>query len=428
MIELLTGVPGSGKTYFAVERLSREYVKKSRPIFTNINLLIPYDDILQPLDIADFHDFCKRELAFFGQFRESQSIKLKEDGNNDDPQNYDDELKKSGLLEKYGNALILWDECHNDLGDVDDAYLRWMSYHRHFDGMDVLLITQNLSLIARKYKGFIDKYYFGVNAAKRIFSTTFKYKVYTDHRQYEKFLVEEISLPSDKRIFALYDSGFYKVNKSVLFKKLAAPAAILLFLILFLKYFFFGYMMHRNDPPVSSDLYDPNSVPLTQEQIDLRQSVKELNEAEQIANEQAINDSQMLPPPPLQPYQSGNPSAQIQPYQQDSFNRQNLSRFFVRFNCTREYCYFPGNRMTIPLGSVNSFMKEFNAKILTLENVNSDISTVTALVPADLYYMIQSHNIQSRSDNYGFQSRNQNSNFMGGDPLSAPQFVPNQGI
>ena len=62
MIELLTGVPGSGKTYFAVDRLAKEYAKKNRPIFTNINLLIPFDDILQPLDIRDFHEFCRKEL------------------------------------------------------------------------------------------------------------------------------------------------------------------------------------------------------------------------------------------------------------------------------------------------------------------------------------------------------------------------------
>lgn len=115
MIELLTGVPGSGKTYFAVDRLIKAYEKKDRPIFTNINLTVPYDDVLQPLDIKEFHEFCQKELEFYESFRELQSQNRKIDLHNEEGDNYDEALKKSGILEKFGNALIFWDECHNDL-------------------------------------------------------------------------------------------------------------------------------------------------------------------------------------------------------------------------------------------------------------------------------------------------------------------------
>lgn len=415
MIELLTGVPGSGKTYFAVDRLAKEYAKRTRPIFTNINLLIPFDDVLQPLDVKDFHEFCKKEMEFHDQYRDQQSQKRKDDPEYDEADNYDEALKTSGLLDKYGNALILWDECHNDLDIRDDAYVRWMSYHRHFEGMDVLLITQNLSLIDRKYKGFIDKYYFGVNAAKRLFSTTFKYKVYTDHRQYEKYLIETISLASSKNIFDLYDSGFYKVNRSAAFKKLAPIFAILLFLALFAKYVLFGMVLGGNK---EQEINESSPVPATTDTF--REEVPSDGRTLDQMKQDALSQNQsgeLLPPPPLE---------NVDPLSAPTYqNQQSLSRHLIRFQCSQTYCYFSGNRFTIPIGSMERFFEEFHGKILSAEMLNRDISIVTALVPAELYYMIESHNIVSRSDNYGPQS--QSNNFNSGN-LATPQFATPTGI
>lgn len=419
MIELLTGVPGSGKTYFAVDRLARAYAKKDRPIFTNINLRIPFDDILQPLDVKDFHSFCKKEMEFFELYREEQSQKRKDDPEYDEADNYDEALKTSGLLDKYGNALILWDECHNDLDARDPAYVRWMSYHRHFEGMDVFLITQNLSLIDRKYKGFIDTYYFGVNAAKRLFSTTFKYRVYTDHKQYEKFWIEDISLASNKKIFDLYDSGHYKVNRSAALKKLAPIFAIIFFIAIFAKYVLFGMLLGGNK--TEEEINASSSVPAATDQY------RELNPPESRSVEEMKQDALsqndpnggLMPPPPLE---NGDP---IQNPQSTYTDQSALQRHFIRFQCTQTYCYFSQNRFTIPLNSLDRFFEEFNGKILSAELINRDMTIITALVPAELYYMIESHNIVSRSDNYGPQS--QKSNFNNGN-LVTPQFVPNNGV
>lgn len=414
MIELLTGVPGSGKTYFAVDRLAKEYAKKSRPIFTNINLLIPFDDVLQPLDVKDFHEFCKKEMEFFEQFRTNQSQKRKDDPDNEETDNYDETLKASGLLDKYGNALILWDECHNDLDVRDPAYVRWMSYHRHFEGMDVLLITQNLSLIDRKYKGFIDQYYFGIQAAKRLFSSTFKYKVYTDHKQYEKFLIDTISLSSSKKIFDLYDSGFYKVNKSAALKKLAPVFIIALFLALFAKYVLFGMVLggNKEDQNISADIPTANDP--------YREEVPSDGRTMDDMKQDALADqNDLIPPPPLETAQNSN-------FVPSSYNNQgSLTRYLIRFQCSQNYCYFSQNRFTIPLNSLDRFFEEFKGKVLFAQMISPEISIVTASVPAELYYMIESHNIVSRSDNYGPQSHK---NSVGGGDLVAPQFTPTSGI
>jgi zona occludens toxin len=420
MIELLTGVPGSGKTYFAVDRLIKAYEKKDRPIFTNINLTLPYDDILQPLDVKDFHEFCQKELEFFEQFREIQSQKRKDDPEHDEADNYDEALKNSGLLDKYGSALIFWDECHNDLDTRDSAYVRWMSYHRHFEGMDVLLITQSLSLIDRKYKGFIDKYYFGVNAAKRLFSTTFKYKVYTDHREYEKFFIETISLPSSKKTFSFYDSGHYKVNRSAAFKKLAPIAVLVLFIALFTKYYLFGVLLGGNKADEQIKELENNSTVIAANDPSYEPLPDDQRSLEQMKQDALNEKGELLPPPPLE-----NASMPLQP--QSSYNNQSaLNRYLIRFQCSNTYCYFSQNRFTIPIGSMERFFEEFQGKILSAEMLNRDISIVTALVPAELYYMIEAHNIVSRSDNYGPQS--QKNNTFGNDSLVTPQFVPTQGI
>jgi len=417
MIELLTGVPGSGKTYFAVDRLRVAYEKKDRPIFTNINLRIPFDDILQPLDVKDFHDFCSKELAFYESYRERQSQKRKDDPEYDEADNYDEALKESGLLEKFGNALILWDECHNDLDNPDLAYVRWMSYHRHFEGMDVLLITQNLSLIHRKYKGFIDKFYFGVQASKRLFSSTFKYKVYTDHKQYEKFLIEVISLPSNRKIFELYDSGHYKVNKSAAFKKLAPIFVLIVFIALFTKYVLFGIVLGGNK---AEELKNQADIPTANDPYreEIPGDNRSLEEMKQDALSQNDPNGGLNPPPALE---EGSPQNQA-----PSFNDQSsLARHFIRFQCTQSYCYFSQNRFTIPIASLDRFFEEFNGKILSAEILNKDISIVTALVPSELYYMIESHNIVSRSDNYDPQSQKSNFN---SSTITAPQFSPSLGV
>lgn len=416
MIELLTGVPGSGKTYFAVDRLYHALEKKDRPIFTNINLRIPYDDIVQSLDVKDFHDFCAAELKFFSQYREE----------NPDGGNYDQALKDSGLLDKYGSALILWDECHNDLDDVNPSYVRWMSYHRHFEGMDVLLVTQNLSLIHRKYKGFIDKFYIGQNASKRIFSSTFKYKVYTDHRQYSKDLVEIISLSSNSKIFELYDSGHYKVNKSAFLKKMLPIFAIIIFLALFVKYFLFGVVLGQNKKDENlSDV--PNAangqmLELTDEEIASQNNLKALNEELKNQADSKINEQEQFPllPPPAMQNASQNPSFQSSPGMQAQ-----MSRYLVRMQCTQTYCYFPSNRFTISLGAMERFLTEFGGKILSAEMVTGDMSLITAVVPSELYFMIESHNIQSRSDNYGPQS--QKGNYSSNTAVT-PTFAPNSGF
>lgn len=409
MLRGITGVPGAGKTSFAVSLLLEAYAKKDRPIFTNINLKIPYDDYLRPLDIEQFHEFCENELSFFNEFRKQQSEKRKLDPDNFEPDNYDDLLRNSGVLQNYGNALIFWDECQTDFDKEDKAYLRFCSYHRHFEGMDVYLITQNLSLIHRKYKAALDRVYFAVSSSKRLFSKTFKLKVFADSKMYGRDLIETIAFTPSKEIFASYDSGHDKLDKSVFLKKIA-PIIILIILItsvwkfLIVPYVFGGGPDDSSIPATT----DQDRVILTPEQSALSDSVKQDQQNnEQYFIDKSNNPDGMLPPPPM--VQNGQPIQQSnQMFNNSSSDQTSPSHFLIRFQCTQQYCYFSDNSLTIPLSVLQLFFKRFNAEILTSESFTKDISIFTALVPSELYQMIETHKITSRSDNYGTHSEQTN--------------------
>ncbi len=383
MINCITGAPGTGKTSFAVSLLLEEYKKKTRPIFTNINLKIPYDDYLRPLDIEDFHSFCQNELNFYKEFRRLQSEKRKIDPDNFESDNYDESLVKSGVLENYGNAIIFWDECHTDLAKEDDAYLRWCTYHRHYEGMDVYLITQNLSLVHRKYKAAFDKMYYAVNSSKRIFSKTFRLKVFSDHKMYKRDLIETISFSPTKEIFQSYDSGHNKVDKSVFLKKIAPIVILVIVIASIWKYLIVPYVFGGSS---EKSIEESSTVPSTQDQYreEIPQNSRSVEEMKQDALSQ--NDP--------------NVGLTQSTYQSQAA----LQKHFIRFQCTQSYCYFSQNRFTIPLNSLDRFFEEFNGKILSAELINRDMTIITALVPAELYYMIESHKIVSGSDNYGLHS------------------------
>jgi len=395
MLRGIVGVPGAGKTSFAVSLLLEAYAKKDRPIFTNINLKIPYDDYLRPLDIEDFHDFCENELAFFTEFRRLQSDKRKSDPDNFEPDNYDDLLRTSGVLQNYGNALIFWDECQTDFANEDAAYLRFCSYHRHFEGMDVYLITQNFSLIHRKYKAALDKVYFAVSSSKRLFSKTFIIKVFSDSKMYGRDLIETINFTPTKEIFNSYDSGHDKLDKSVFLKKILPVVILVISIYSIWTFLIVPYVFGNSSSETVKD-------PLTEIQ-------------DKPIEKSHVTTLPVLPPPP--PLISGSSSS----FQNSQSSQNQQARFLIRFQCTQSYCYFSENRFTIPLVSMNRFFEEFNGKILSAEMLNHDISIITASIPSELFQMLEPHKITSRGDSYGTYKQTDN---FGGSSMVPINTIP----
>ena len=306
MIDLITGVPGSGKTYYSVDKVYKLITakeKKYKHIFTNINGL----DLKKCNELANVPDYVKSfefmdlkkdidfEYAYHQQAKQSSSIvsplkidfiekteseyKLLLDGEqikynkekkafeeNQLLQNknseivqlkehYDDYVKSKGAYSFYTDSLIIIDECHLYFEDrQDDTLIRFLSYHRHFN-IDLDLITQNKNLINKKYLSFIETMYVAYPASKRFFSKSFRYKKYASYQEYHGNIMGNISLKLTQKIFVLYSSGSNVISKSV-FSNLLMPI-VLLSSAVFVGFFLFTSSM-TSDEPIKNKRLDHN--------------------------------------------------------------------------------------------------------------------------------------------------------------------------
>jgi len=382
-VELVTGVPSSGKTYFAAKKVKDIYDSKNRLVFTNINLKVEYDEYLRPLDVAELFVFAKKEYQLFEKFTElSEEYKKRHDdieiallgeSNEDDYEdsfseyfgNYDKYLKDSGLLDEYGGSYIAWDECHNDLS-LDDSlheiehknkaalkiWIRFFSYHRHFD-MDILLITQDVSLVHRRIKAFISLYYFGQNPKKRFTSKTLKFKVYTDSREFSKYYVETINLKMQKEIHDFYDSGEYKPAKSLFFAKIAVPFLIMFGIFILYKFFFSS----PAPTPASSNITENNLV--------------DTNRTD------AVNTDDL-----------------------EIENNFEESSHLMQFYCSLETCSMRNSSFVIPLSKMKDFSDSVGMEILFSSKLDNYYSLVVVQAPEPVYNDLMRFEINKRGDKH----------------------------
>jgi len=251
MIHLITGVPGSGKTYFAVDLIYKEITSKNpkySKIYTNINLNFDKcnkikKDFVKSLNLDDLLKRIEEDYRLSKLFKNNQLV---DEETGELITDYDSYVRgKLKLFEPYEHSLIILDECHLYFTDKQDPkMLRFLSYHRHFD-IDMYLITQNKSLINRKYLAFIENLYVGVNPSKRFFSKQFVYKHFASYQEYKNNLVGKIKLNFNKKIASCYNSGSTKIYKS-LSSKLIIPLIIGIVTIYFFFLAFRNYISCKN--------------------------------------------------------------------------------------------------------------------------------------------------------------------------------------
>jgi zona occludens toxin len=199
MIILLTGLPGSGKSLKASKMIydlaydvkSKDYKKRKR-VYTN-------------LDQFDF-DKCNHEtdIEFIPYSMEtlhenlSDLYMMREES--------DDVLLEYCESKHLNDAYYIIDEAHNDFMKQDKVLIWWLSYHRHLH-QDIVLITQNKTLINSYYRHFPEFFYHAQPASKRIFNRSARYKVYSSFGHFKKDLIKTETVKIDKKYFSLYHSG-----------------------------------------------------------------------------------------------------------------------------------------------------------------------------------------------------------------------------
>ena len=195
MVTYVLGVPGSGKTYYAVYKIFQMKDQYSF-VYTNIFLKEYSDNIIQ----FDFDNFYKIISIAYDMYRNKQT---------------DEDINTFLKQNNYYNCVFFIDEAHNFLSKKDDVLIWWLTYHRHLYH-DIFLVTQNLDLIDKRYLSIGEVFIKAVQSSLRLAPNTFFYNKYPNYRLSEKFETEK--LPKKKDIFDKYTSGDSVRSKNIIFK------------------------------------------------------------------------------------------------------------------------------------------------------------------------------------------------------------------
>ena len=209
MITFLLGLPGSGKSYYAVDRIynnfseDKEAIKDKKASFKNCYTNINQFKFNKVNNVFNLD----LELLYRILVRLHAHYKAKKD---------DKYLLKYLSRVKLKDSLIVIDEAHNFLDAENKVLVWWLSYHRHLHH-EIILITQNHTLISAKYKAFSEFFYVAKPSSLRLFKSHFKYNIYTISRQTKASHVGNTKIKLNDKVFSLYHSGdSVNVNNVVL--------------------------------------------------------------------------------------------------------------------------------------------------------------------------------------------------------------------
>ncbi len=217
MITFLTGVPGSGKTYYAVHSIYENFMPKvpTLSIFGSLLVALKIKRKPQPVLVTKF-EHCYTNINEF-KFDTIGAIAKPLDMDELKEKLYvlhdlylqkvsDDELnEKAKELELYKGFFVI-DECHNYFDNQDTVLIWWLSYHRHMY-QEIFLVTQNLDLVHNKYKKFSEFFYKAHPSSVKLFKNVFKYSAYLSPRLFEKSKSHVTKIKFNQEVFDLYHSG-----------------------------------------------------------------------------------------------------------------------------------------------------------------------------------------------------------------------------
>lgn len=236
MITLVTGVPGAGKTLFAVSKIV-DNIKSSnpRPVFTNIDGL-DYDRLkCFPLSEAQIYDL--------SQF--------------------------SGM-----SAVVIIDECQRfypprPSGSKVPDYIAYFNVHRH-DGIDIILISQGPKLIDKQLRDVVGEHVHFTRPFNMRKNFMYRWTGCNDDPEPSKTESNAVrtSKALNKDLFKYYHSTVENTHTSSFPRK----KIIMLVVFVLLAVFMFGYvfvslfhkssLVKQNRPAGSSSLH--TSAPVSQ--------------------------------------------------------------------------------------------------------------------------------------------------------------------
>ncbi|MDQ1433173.1 MAG: Zot protein [Patescibacteria group bacterium] len=361
MISFFVGVPGSGKTYYAVDKIYNNFstdkeAKKDKHIYdvcyTNINEFA-FDKVTNVFSL-DFDDF---------KIKLTTLHKLYKEKNSDDV--LIDYCKENNIY----NSYFVIDEAHNFFSVKDTVLVWWLSYHRHLYH-EIILITQNLALIDSKYKSFSEFFYRATPTSLTLFKTHFKYNQYCDSRMSLKSKTSTFKLKKNKKVFELYHSGDSIKTSNIILKFLLFSLVLLIFLFI---YFYF-VVLNKDFPILDNNV--SSSVPIT-------------NSSDLVSSPDSFSASA------LSPINDSSINLNSENYNFNSNNYQNLKYFSL--SCNLSYCY--NSDISIPTPLLNYFIKSSEIKLFYIQDVNKHYSKLYLYTLDEFYQFLLSSNSKKGSDN-----------------------------
>ena len=267
-MDILTGVPGTGKSVFLVKLILDEFVNKN-----NSEFRICYANI-SGLKVNEAPLKGKVFWLNFNSLEICMEIEYFLFNNNKNCGNYDVEIEKvfkaieiSKTIEdfylnvkncnltlsfteefekkiisilgfKFWGALIIIDEFHTEYNTKKQHLIRHITYHRHFY-QDLIFATQNLNLVSPAYKNLADSYYKAVQSQFRM-GKKLVYDKYVSPTFNKKDRVSTVKIEPKEELFNLYKSGKNKQNKNVIYKFILIAVALIIVIVLYFKYVIIG--------------------------------------------------------------------------------------------------------------------------------------------------------------------------------------------
>lgn len=250
MISFFVGVPGSGKTYYAVDKIYNNFSSDKEAIrdkkatydicYTNINEF-NFDKVnkVYPLDFDDLKQKLTRLHRFYKDKKDDDFL-----------------IEKCKEYDIY-NVLFVIDEAHNYFDLKDTVLIWWLSYHRHLYH-EIILITQNLSLIESKYKSFSEFFYKAFPQSLTLIKTHFKYNVYCSSRMSMSSKSGSIKVKRNKKVFELYKSGDSINSNNVLLKFIIIGSFFLLLSLAILYYY-----VSSKASNIDNNVTEQHNIPVT---------------------------------------------------------------------------------------------------------------------------------------------------------------------
>lgn len=315
MITFIVGNPGSGKSYLAAFRIYQFFLyvppktflnkfinQKDEPkktysyLYTNINQF--KFDINEKFIRFEFDKFYDGMSMLYALYLDKVS---------------DDVLNEKAKELKLNFCLIVLDEAHNFLKSKNDPVLVWwLTYHRHLY-QDIILITQDLTLINSEYRRACEFFIKAIDSSSRILKNRFKYTKYSTGKMYKKDELERFTIPYLQEVFDLYHSG--QVTSQYSFVRKFIFLAVVIFIVLVA---LFSVFVDSFKPEVDSD-------------------------------------STARPAPSQPPHQ---PQAAYKPQQPQTKQETQKPTYIYNLSCIDDVCSFAGDNFKFPYAYVAHIIRQ----------------------------------------------------------------------